>query len=319
VVIKDNIARWTGGGINMVNTDLEMKNLFVLNNAAEDGAGMAFSGMDMEMDNILVANNVSTATGAGIYFRYTDARLNNVTLVQNDAGREGIIMCVSSTHLMIENSILYNGYGKEVTFHDWYNPCELWISYTDLEGGTSGVGLNGNGVLHWLEGNIQEDPQIHQAGMYNYSLSEFSPCVDAGTPDTTGLNLPLFDILGNKRIWDGNGDGVAVVDMGAFEYGSVIVGEGGEVGLQAASYKLQAFPNPTNRISDIRYQISDVRFVLLEVYDVHGQKIGVLLNEKQAQGDHVYRFDGSELPAGIYLIRVQAGNQTTSTKLVITH
>jgi len=51
-------------------------------------------------------------------------------------------------------------------------------------------------------------------------LTENSPCIDAGTPDTTGLNLPPWDILGNQRIWDGDGDEIAIIDMGAYEYGA---------------------------------------------------------------------------------------------------
>jgi len=36
-------------------------------------------------------------------------------------------------------------------------------------------------------------------------------------------------------------------------------------------------------------------------------------------GEYVISFDGSELLAGIYFVRLQAGDQSASTKLIITH
>ncbi len=42
-----------------------------------------------------------------------------------------------------------------------------------------------------------------------------SPCINTGTPDTTGLNLPPIDIAGNPRIYNGLVDRI---DMGAYEF-----------------------------------------------------------------------------------------------------
>jgi hypothetical protein len=123
------------------------------------------------------------------------------------------------------------------------------------------------------------------------------------------------DILGKDRIVDGDGDGVAVVDMGAYEFSGAIVG-GNE--LQVAGCRLQVAPNPTIEISDVRYQIHDVRFVELGVYDLYGKEVRRLVNEVQDAGEYVVRFDGSGLSAGIYLLVLEAGNITETTKLIIT-
>ncbi|MDA3813772.1 MAG: chitobiase/beta-hexosaminidase C-terminal domain-containing protein [Candidatus Cloacimonetes bacterium] len=45
-----------------------------------------------------------------------------------------------------------------------------------------------------------------------YTLSELSPCIVAGNPDTTGLYLPEYDLAGNPRIANGR------VDIGTYEY-----------------------------------------------------------------------------------------------------
>lgn len=50
----------------------------------------------------------------------------------------------------------------------------------------------------------------------SYRLNETSPCIDAGYNDYVNY---INDLYNNARIWDGNNDGNAIVDIGAFEYG----------------------------------------------------------------------------------------------------
>jgi len=68
-----------------------------------------------------------------------------------------------------------------------------------------------------LGGNIFFDPIFSDPGSGDYTLACYSPCVESGTPDTTGFNLPSHDLLNNIRITDGNGDGSSVIDIGYYE------------------------------------------------------------------------------------------------------
>lgn len=63
-------------------------------------------------------------------------------------------------------------------------------------------------------GNISRDPEFVDTDL---RLDGSSPCIDAGSNDAAGL--PEYDIEGNPRMINGNSDGVAVVDMGAYEAG----------------------------------------------------------------------------------------------------
>jgi hypothetical protein len=54
------------------------------------------------------------------------------------------------------------------------------------------------------------------AGKTNFHLKMGSPVIDAG--DNSAPNLPQLDKSGKPRIVDGDGDGIAVIDMGAYEY-----------------------------------------------------------------------------------------------------
>jgi len=74
-------------------------------------------------------------------------------------------------------------------------------------------------------GNIDGPPGFVDVQLGNYRLSANSPCVDQGNnsvdlrPFSQGLTLlPPFDFAGEARVQDGNGDGVATVDIGAYEF-----------------------------------------------------------------------------------------------------
>jgi len=63
-------------------------------------------------------------------------------------------------------------------------------------------------------GNVDADPAfVNQAG-HDYRLGAASPLIDLGNPAPGG---PTLDRLGAARVTDGDGDGVAVRDMGAYE------------------------------------------------------------------------------------------------------
>jgi subtilisin-like proprotein convertase family protein len=68
----------------------------------------------------------------------------------------------------------------------------------------------------------------------------------------------------------------------------------------------QNYPNPFNPSTDIRYQVSEVSDVRLEVFDVLGRKVSTLVNERQPAGNYAVNFKASGLSSGVYYYRLDA-------------
>jgi len=87
----------------------------------------------------------------------------------------------------------------------------------------------------------------------------------------------------------------------------------------------QNYPNPFNPATKIRYSIPLVETqsseaaqnVLLKVYDVLGNEVATLVNEKKPAGVYETNFDASKLSSGIYLYKIQAGSFVQTRKMML--
>ena len=79
----------------------------------------------------------------------------------------------------------------------------------------------------------------------------------------------------------------------------------------------QNYPNPFNPSTSIRYALPVNGKVTLKVYNVLGQLVSTLVNEEQATGTYVARFDASRLASGMYIYRLQVGNYSVAKKMML--
>ncbi len=70
----------------------------------------------------------------------------------------------------------------------------------------------------------------------------------------------------------------------------------------------QNFPNPFNPSTEILFDLPETAMVSLVVYDVLGREVARLVDNEMAAGWHRVRFDAANLPSGVYLYRIQAGD-----------
>lgn len=86
-------------------------------------------------------------------------------------------------------------------------------------------------------------------------------------------------------------------------------------------YLYQNYPNPFNSSTFIRYELSSPEKVTLKVFNLFGQEIKTLIDEKQYKGSYVAKWDGKDnqgnrVAIGIYIFRLSIGSYTESKKML---
>ncbi|MCX7759455.1 MAG: T9SS type A sorting domain-containing protein, partial [bacterium] len=76
-------------------------------------------------------------------------------------------------------------------------------------------------------------------------------------------------------------------------------------------------PNPFNPVTTINYALPEPGFVTLKIYDVLGREVATLVSEYKEAGYYEVSWDATNVPSGIYIYRLQAGNFTSVKKMVV--
>ena len=94
--------------------------------------------------------------------------------------------------------------------------------------------------------------------------------------------------------------------------------------LPIGSCLLQNYPNPFNPSTTIRYELPEQVHVTLKVFNVLGEQVAVLVDEVEEAGYKEVKFDSRlpggerrELPSGMYIYRLTAGNSVQSKKMLM--
>jgi hypothetical protein len=77
------------------------------------------------------------------------------------------------------------------------------------------------------------------------------------------------------------------------------------------------YPNPFNPNTIIRYTIPNTSHVSLTIYNLAGQLVATLVNEKMRLGSYEINYSTQNLPSGIYVCRLNFGKQSLSSKIVL--
>ncbi len=275
--------------------------------------------------NCLFENNqcFGTADKTVLLDCYDDIEINNSTFVDNSST---YTLSLIRNHIDFHNNILRNNCNYEIVLADntpWGYTSEIDVSHCNIQGGQNAVyNQNNANIINWLEGNIDEDPMFIGTLEYPYQLSQFSPCIDAGTPDTTGLYIPPWDLLYNERVVDGDGDGIAIIDIGAYEFqDSVSVLE--DIIMPITQTKISNYPNPFNPSTTIQLALSESGKVVLAIFNIKGQKVKTLMDAYSTKGHFKIIWRGKDdnkrsVASGQYFIKLKVnGEERAVSKCVL--
>ena len=85
---------------------------------------------------------------------------------------------------------------------------------------------------------------------------------------------------------------------------------------------VNAYPNPFNPITTLRYDLPEQARVILTIYDLLGRKVSQVVNTSQKAGFKSVRWDatdsfGKPVSTGVYLYQIQAGEFVQTRKMVL--
>lgn len=326
-----------GGGIYIYRSSPVLKNCTIKNNFAyggdydNNGGGIYCERSTVKISGTTISNNIcENWSGGGIYCLQSSLRLESTLISNNDGG--GIISKFSPNVKILNSTIINNSdiglsCDRAIDLFNtiiWSNTNQVHLSHyvadpnfynCNIQGGFDA--FIGEGVESYsgaYENNIDEDPMFQETGDHPFQLSEYSPCIDSGTPDVSDLNLLPWDLIGNERIWDGNNDDNPIIDMGCYEYGAPLVNTNDTIIERPDKFALVNYPNPFNPNTEISFFIPYICDVDLNVYNVKGQKVKTLICEQLIDGNYILIWDGKDangrsVSTGVYYYILSINNK----------
>ncbi len=79
----------------------------------------------------------------------------------------------------------------------------------------------------------------------------------------------------------------------------------------------QNYPNPFNPSTTISYSIPVKSRVTLKIFNALGKEIITLVNEEKSEGNYDVKFDASGIPSGIYFYKLNAGEFSSTKKMIL--
>ena len=143
------------------------------------------------------------------------------------------------------------------------------------------------------------------------------------SPAFTGDNIPVGvskQQFTNSFSLTGNTFGDTLNSFTTLFYAGIIDGIDDINSRNAGSFKLnQNYPNPFNPKTVINYelQVTSNEFVNLKVFNVLGNEVATLVNEKQNAGRYSVEFDGSNFSSGVYFYKLGVNGISTTMKMLL--
>ncbi len=80
---------------------------------------------------------------------------------------------------------------------------------------------------------------------------------------------------------------------------------------------LTNYPNPFADQTTLQFTTETPGHVRLDVFDVLGHRVGVATDQRYGTGSHQVRWDGSDLPSGVYFVRMEADGRQVGVQKVM--
>ncbi|PKN77809.1 MAG: hypothetical protein CVU48_10340 [Candidatus Cloacimonetes bacterium HGW-Cloacimonetes-1] len=302
----------------------------------DDSQAIQFGGMynppiqpQYTIQNCLFSNINCMERGVILYGEdYPIVNIANSTFAGQNGNGEALMV---NGIVNISNCIFYNNRSKEIAI----NPMDgsgitttITLNNNLIRNGFNDIWQAPGNIINYNDNNISGNPLFYGGDDINnpfyYSLSEYSPCINTGTADTTGLNLLPYDLAGNWRIWGGR------IDMGCYEYGSEpYVANDDPTTPALQNGLLSAYPNPFTAFTNLKVilpanpdnSLPRVTTASIYIYNIRGQKVkSISLDPSQASEKFTYwdgrDASGRQCSSGVYFLNLSVNGKRCLSKKV---
>ena len=140
----------------------------------------------------------------------------------------------------------------------------------------------------------------------------------ASQPDETGLDVisDLFDVTAGTHTLAISGSG-AKVDWLQLINEYTVTGIKQAPVLPDGFALSQNYPNPFNPTTNINFSVGKLSHVELSVYNVLGQKVATLVDQRTPAGAFRVAWDASNMSSGLYFYTMKTDNLTVTRKMMV--
>jgi hypothetical protein len=176
----------------------------------------------------------------------------------------------------------------------------IWFTNVDTTAGKISIGMSRAGVLDGV------------SGVGKLALLGLRVASSASIGSTT--QVAIEEVAAN----DPNGNPIALAPQGA----DIIVAVKKEQAKPERFALMQNYPNPFNPETTIEFALPQPAHVKLEIYNLLGQRISTLVDQRLDAGVTAVKWNGRDdagrqMPSGVYLYRIEAGSFTAIRRLVM--
>ena len=287
-----------------------------------------------------------------IFQEYSDVSWVNVTrhtFEYDSSGNETVLLLEEWQGGNWHNKFLFNSYYSDLNLRDsllveiwdnteWQNYFKTNFYYSiqnnflesfiaKIWTGSSWLNYLSRKIVNDSNGNqIEQLEEIWNEGVWENSVRRFYTYIDLNYIENAFCEL----WIGNN--WVSGEDVILVEYPNGYTIGFIthiltvyynVTGVNENTNFNPQNFKLeQNYPNPFNPTTKIKYQIPELSFVSLKVFDVLGNEITTLVNEELPPGQYEVEFSVGQnsiqsLSSGVYLYRIQAGTFTETKKMLI--
>ncbi len=188
VDLRYNFAE-DGGGLYADSTsDVSLKQGYVVGNTAVSGGGFQVDGGDLTLTNVSATFNEASTTGGGVYAIDASVAITNCTLGEDDSPIGGGLYLSGTSAGIVRNSIISGANTGEGVLVD--STASFTGTYNDVYGNAGGE-YSGTADPTGANGNLSSDPDFvsvsDDGDLTNddFHLDTGSPCIDAGNPSSS--------------------------------------------------------------------------------------------------------------------------------------